>query len=76
LFVCASCYKLCFLTLVSTFVVGDAPQPPSPAQPSPHSASSEFLPGPIYNLAQSGPLVAGKPINEDTHFSHISLNIH
>lgn len=39
-------------------VEGDAQQPPSPVQPS-HSASSEFLPGPIYNLAQSGPLVAG-----------------
>ncbi|GFG31899.1 hypothetical protein Cfor_02518 [Coptotermes formosanus] len=48
----------CFVTLVSAFVIGDA-QPLLPsAQPS-HSASSEFLPGPIYNLAQSGPLVAG-----------------
>lgn len=38
-------------------VEGDAPPPPPSAQLS-HS-SSDFLPGPIYNLAQSGPLVAG-----------------
>jgi len=53
------------LTSVSAFVIGDAP-PPSSAQPS-HS-SSDFLPGPIYNLAQSGPLVAGKSVNEDPCF--------
>lgn len=56
-----------FLTLVSAFVIGDAPQPPSSAQPS-HSPSSDFLPGPIYNLAQSGPLVAGKSLNEEPCF--------
>ncbi|XP_021935773.1 poly(U)-binding-splicing factor half pint isoform X2 [Zootermopsis nevadensis] len=44
------------LTIVSTFVVGDVQLSPSSAQPSP---DSDFLPGPIYNLAQSGPLVAG-----------------
>ncbi|XP_069677783.1 poly(U)-binding-splicing factor half pint isoform X7 [Periplaneta americana] len=40
-------------------VEGEAQQPTSPAQQTPHPSSAEFLPGPIYNLAQSGPLVAG-----------------
>jgi hypothetical protein len=59
-----------FLDFSFAFVLGDAQQPASPAQSS-HSASSEFLPGPIYNLAQSGPLVAGTTINIGTHFRHI-----